>query len=74
VAQTAITTLQGRRDSSLKGDVANLDTSARVAWKPPNEPVNSSLRIGLKLADKFWRSLHRGLEPMSSEHAELKLP
>lgn len=72
-AQAAITSLQGERDS-LKSDVANLDTSAKVAQNAEHEAREQLVETKRKLAEQVQAlaALQGRYEPLSNEHAELK--
>lgn len=72
-AQAVITSLQGERDS-LKSNVANLDTSAKVAQTAEHEAREQLVETKRKLAEQVQAlaALQGRYEPLSNEHAELK--
>jgi DNA recombination protein RmuC len=72
-AQTIVTSLQGERDS-LKSDVANLDTSAKVAQTAEREAREQLAETKQKLDGQiqFLATLQSRYEPLSNEHAQLQ--
>lgn len=72
-AQAAITSLQGERDS-LKSDVANLDTSAKVAQTAEREAREQLAETKQKLDGQIQTlaALQSRYEPLSNEHAQLQ--
>lgn len=72
-AQTAITSLRGERDT-LKSELANLDTNAKVAQTAEHESREQLAETKHKLAEQTQAlaALQGRYEPLSNAHAELK--
>jgi len=71
--QTAVTSLQGERDT-LKGELADLDASAKVAATGEREAREQLAEIRQKMvaqAQEYNELLGR-YQPLSNQHAELK--
>ncbi|MDT4825119.1 Chromosome partition protein Smc [compost metagenome] len=73
VAQTAITSLQGERDT-LKDELANLDASAKVAATGEREAREQLAETRQKMAIQAqdYNELLGRYQPLSNQHAELK--
>lgn len=71
--QTAVTSLQGERDT-LKGELADLDASAKVAATGEREAREQLADIRQKMAAQAeeYNELLGRYQPLSNQHAELK--